>query len=263
MAKAALFVTCLVDLFEPHTGHAAVEVLNRHGWQVEVPGDQTCCGQFAYNAGHLQEARAMAQHFVEVFESSDADALIGLSGSCTAMVIHEYPDLFRRAGQSRGESSEDSEAWALRAQAVGERLVEFGEWLHHEESLPLPAVKPETVAVHHGCHMRRILGSTEETDNVLRSYGAQLAEYPDAEQCCGFGGTYSMTEPVVSTKLADAKRTALSQAKAAGASCLVSGDWGCLLHLSGRMQHEGDSWPVLHVAEWINRREKMSAKKGE
>ncbi|AUW93871.1 hypothetical protein BXT84_07870 [Sulfobacillus thermotolerans] len=264
MPQAAIFVTCLVDLFKPQTGYAAAEVMERHGWEVEVPISQTCCGQFAYNAGHFAEAIKLAQHFIEVFESANASTIVGLSASCTAMVAHEYPELFQREGANMGLASEEVAQWVQRATVMAERLMEFGEWVHGQEALALPAVKPEKVAVHHGCHMRRVLKAMQPTDEALRAYGAELVEYPDETQCCGFGGTYSMIEPTISTQLADAKREALSQAQAAGATSLISGDWGCLLHLSGRMEYEGDRWPVLHVAEWINQREKMSAqKKGE
>ncbi len=263
MAKASLFVTCLVDLFEPTTAQSACSVLQRHGWAVAVPSEQTCCGQFAYNAGHWEEAQGMAQHFIDAFESEDADVIVSLSGSCAAMVIHEYPTLLREMGEKQGQSADDTESWILRARVLGHKMLEFGEWLRQEAPLELPGVKPEQVAVHHGCHMRRVLRATQPSDEVLASLGAIATDYPDQDQCCGFGGTYSMNEPVVSTALADAKRTALEQARLAGAQCLVSGDWGCLLHLAGRMEKKKDPWTVRHIAEWVNDREKMSAKKGE
>lgn len=236
--EVRLFVTCLVDAFRPGTGQAAVAVLERRGAQVACPAGQTCCGQFAYNAGYREEAAAMARHWLSVFGGEDTP-IIALSGSCAAMVRHLYPDLLA------GTPDEPQ------ARRVGERVVDLTQWLvgHPGNSVAASAMP---VAVHTGCHMRRLLNARQAPLDVLSQAGARPAELADNDQCCGFGGTYAMAEPEVSTALADAKLARWREQRAEGAEALVGSDWGCLLHLAGRLSRQGEEAPVLHVAEWLD-----------
>ena len=275
MHRAQLFVTCMVDLFRPRVGVGAVRLLERRGVTVEFPERQTCCGQFAYSAGHHREAAAMGRGFVRAFETAkattaaDADVgaaaavpVIALSGSCAAMVTHEMPELLERDALERGWSRTSAERWRRRAEALAGRVVELSAWLDREQARTAgaeTATPPEadggahpSVACHTGCHMRRLLGVTEAPLNVLRAAGAAPHELPDADQCCGFGGTFALGEPELSAAMADAKLEALAALRREGAACLVSADLGCLLQLEGRLHRQGDAYPVLHLAELVD-----------
>lgn len=248
MESVALFVTCLADMFRPQAAQAAVRVLERQGDRVVFPADQTCCGQFTFNAGYHREASQMARHFVETFETTSGP-IVGLAGSCVAMVVHEYPRLLR-ANSLDGDG--DPEEWPERAERVAARTVEWSQWLAKDATGPIPGDGPPFM--HHlGCHMRRLLQATDTPERVCAARGVQLVEPEEADQCCGFGGTYSMTEPAVSTALADAKWEAIRQgADRTGALALTGADLGCLLHLAGRQNHQGGTYPVLHLAEVVD-----------
>lgn len=249
METVRLFATCLVDAFRPEVGRAAVSVIEQRGVAVQFPSEQTCCGQFVFNAGYRSQAARLARHFVRVFERDDTP-IVALSGSCAAMVRHEYPQLL--ADETSGE---DAASWVAAARSVGEHVWELSQWVSAHEGPGDPAVPSQCVALHQGCHMRRVLGETAEPAALLQRHGIETRELADADQCCGFGGTYSLTEPAVSTALADAKIAALQEACRQGASGLVSADLGCLLHLEGRMRRLGQSLPVYHVAEVLNARD--------
>ncbi len=275
--RVRLFVTCMVDLFRPRVGIAAVRLLERRGLAVEFPTAQTCCGQFAFNAGHHKEAAAMGRQLVRAFEQAtpgDAAAVadvpvIALSGSCAAMVSHELPDLLERDALDRGAARATAQRWRRRAESLARRVVELSVWLERDvarvnsnpaEGSTAPTatqpgpdtVGPVPVAWHTGCHMRRLLQVTEPPIHVLEAAGAAGHELPDADQCCGFGGTFALSEPELSAAMADTKLQALATPRADGAACLVSADLGCLLQLGGRLQRAGDTYPVLHVAELVD-----------
>ncbi|WP_242823937.1 (Fe-S)-binding protein [Sulfobacillus thermosulfidooxidans] len=208
MKRVQLFVTCLADLMHPQAAIAAVHVLERRHVSVEFPEYQTCCGQFSYNAGYHHEAAILAKHFLTVFEASshgESPDIVSLSGSCAAMVIQTYPQLLYEDALAQGESEDVAEHWKQRAVQLGERLHEWSMWLN-QHCPSEPATTPKIpVAYHLGCHMRRLLPGAQDAAHMLGHYGIEALEPDDAEQCCGFGGTYSVTEPVISTTLADEK----------------------------------------------------------
>ncbi len=250
-----LFATCLIDLFRPQAAIAAVEVMERRGSTVEFPAAQTCCGQFSYNAGYHREAADLARHWIAVFEAAlnndSHGRIVALSGSCAAMIIKEYPLLLYRDALDRGDSAVEAKRWQERAERVGEQVIEFTEWLAQEKAANLPASLGIGVVYHNGCHMRRMLGITTGPETVLQDYGFSVVPIEDADQCCGFGGTYSMTEWRVSTAVADQKLQALGKAREMGAQCLTSADFGCLGHLGGRLSRRRDPFPVVYIAELI------------
>ncbi|MCY0863390.1 MAG: (Fe-S)-binding protein [Sulfobacillus sp.] len=244
-----LCVTCLVDLFRPQAGQAALRVLERHGARVRFPADQTCCGQFSYNAGYRREAAALARHFIEVFERAP-EPVVMLSGSCAAMVIHEYPDLVAEDAAERGESVD---TWRTRAEAIGRRVVEFSQWLKTHPHPDPEAADPRAAVVHHvGCHMRRLLKDTRSSRDALMAAHITPKEPDTADDCCGFGGTSSITEPVVAAALADAKWASFEPFLAAGASGVTGADLGCLFHLAGRRDFLGRPAPVWYLAEVVD-----------
>lgn len=257
VARVQLFVTCLADMVRPQAAIAAVRAMERRGVNVEFPSNQTCCGQFSYNAGYQHEAAILARHFLEVFETGETShaetEIVSLSGSCAAMVIHSYPQLLFDDAMEQGEPLSVAEDWKRRAQAVGTRIREWGTWMGktfgsaQEKGHHLP------VAYHLGCHMRRLLPPSGELTNMLKAQGILAREPDDADQCCGFGGTYSFTEPAISTALADDKLKNIDKlVHDQGAVCLTSADLGCLLHLAGRQRRQGSPFPACHISELVD-----------
>lgn len=259
METVSLFVTCLVDMFRPEAGKAAVRVLERRGCQVNFPSGQTCCGQFSYNTGYQHEAALLARHWIEVFESTKGP-VVALSGSCAAMAVRTYPDLVHDDAIAQGGTTTEAEAWRRRAMAVSDRVWELTQWLLHVAGEHLEEggeAEPSVPMLYHlGCHMRRVLRATTEAQAVMAQSGIQLMEPDDEDQCCGFGGTYSLVEPKVSTALADAKWDRLyDKARETGAWALTSADLGCLLHLQGRASRLGGKLSSLYLAEILDLRD--------
>lgn len=238
--KVALFVTCLADLFYPEVGKSVVQVLESQGIEVEVPLKQTCCGQPAYNSGYPQGARMAAKHFIETFEPllRETEVYIVLpSGSCAAMIRETYPKLLA-----------DDPDFYTRAVAIGERVYEFSEFLVHILGVErICATYPAKATYHHSCHMSRGLGLREEPLEVLRCVeGLELIPLANAEDCCGFGGTFAVKMAEISTAMGAEK---LQHVRETGAELLIASDLGCLMHLSGYARREGRPIPVKHVAQ--------------
>jgi L-lactate dehydrogenase complex protein LldE len=242
--RAALFVTCLADLFHPQIAEDAVRVLWRLGVEVDVPAAQTCCGQPPYNSGYRRDAAALARHFLDVF--ADAPYIVTPSGSCAAMVRKEYPHLFA-----------DDAARREQAQAIAARTYEFSEFLVRVLGVEdVGAHWPETVTYHDACHLCRGLGIRAEPRRLLRAVrGLTLVEMERPDWCCGFGGTFSLRMPTISTAILAQK---IAHAQASGAHALVTSDAGCILHIAGRLhrvqqEQERGAMPVLYIAQVLAR----------
>jgi L-lactate dehydrogenase complex protein LldE len=237
--RVALFVSCLVDQLRPSAGVAAARVLARAGCRVEFDPRQTCCGQPAYNAGHLPEATAVARRFLEIYER--AEAVVVPSGSCTAMVKH-LERLFP-AGTSEHE----------RARAVASRTHELAAFLVRVLGREdLGARFEGRLAWHDACHGLRDLGLAEEPRRLIaRVRGAELVPWADASACCGFGGTFSVGYPELSTAILDRKIDGLA---ALGVDAVVSGDASCLMQLGGRLARRRIPVRTLHLAELLEAR---------
>lgn len=239
--RVGLFVTCLVDTFRPTVGFAAVELLERAGCTVEVPAAQTCCGQPALNSGDYAHVRDMARRTIALFE--EFDYVVAPSGSCMRTLRHDYPDIL----------AHDPE-WAPRAHALAERCHEITSFLVDVMGgVEIDAnVPPCTVTYHDTCSGLRGLGVRNQPRHLLaKLHNVTLCEMKDTEVCCGFGGTFCVKYPEISTKIAGDK---IANIKATGASTLVGGDLGCLLHLSGRLKREGVDIKVCHVTELLTGR---------
>jgi L-lactate dehydrogenase complex protein LldE len=232
--RVSLFVTCLVDQLRPEVGLATARVLERAGCEVEFDARQTCCSQPAFNAGFRADAARVARHFVEVFER--ADAIVVPSGSCTAMV-------HRLAGLLAGDAR-----WGERAERVAARTHELTAFLVRELGVTeLGARWSGRVAWHDACHGLRELGLREEPRALLRAVrGVELVEMQGAEACCGFGGTFSVSFPELSTAILDHKLRKLS---AAQVDAVASLDASCLMQLGGRLARTGSRVRALHLAE--------------
>jgi len=231
-----LFVTCLIDSFFPNIGEAMVRVLNRAGVRVEFPSSQTCCGQPAFNAGLRRDARPLAEHTIRVFEKTTGAVIIP-SGSCGAMVRHGYLELFK-----------DEPAWLRRAEALAQRSYEFTEYLVDIRGVTdLGACWPGRLTYHPSCHLLRSLGVDRQPRTLLAAVkGAEVIDLPAADECCGFGGVFSVEHPELSAEFLKRKITNL---ETTGSPTLVVADTGCLMHIQGGLKRQGRNQRVVHIAE--------------
>jgi len=238
----ALFVPCYVDLINPEVGVSVVRILRKLGVEVVYPEGQTCCGQPAFNSGFFNEARNLASRFLDVFEGERWDYVVCPSGSCTTMVSHYYPFLMHDMPDERE-----------RSETLGPRVREFSDFLVNVLGVKDLGARYAGKAVFHtGCHQRRELGVLEEPRELLRNVeGLELVEWENEELCCGFGGTFSVKMPDVSTAMADEKVKALEKS---GADALISCDSSCLMHLGGRLKRTGHGTRVLHLAQVLDSR---------
>ena len=227
-------ITCLGDALYPRVGVAAVQVLRDLGVAVDFPAGQTCCGQPAYNSGFRDSARSTARAFLRAFAGSEN--VVSISGSCAAMVRDGFPDLFA------GEAEEaDAKALAARTYEFSEFLVDV---LGVEE---LPVARRGTATLHHSCHARRLLGVVEQPERLLGMIaGLEYVPLPGAEQCCGFGGTFAVKMPHISTAMVDEK---VDHILATGAELVVGLDASCLMNIEGRLRRRGSRLEVRHLAE--------------
>lgn len=235
-----LFVTCIIDTLYPEVGEAVVRVLQRAGVSVKFPDDQTCCGQPAFNAGMRSEARKMAEHTIQVFEGNPGDIVIP-SGSCAGMVKHGYQELFA-----------DDPAWLKRAQNMADRTYELTQYLVDVLGIDdLKSVFNEKIAYHPSCHLLRDVGIDEQPQLLLANVqGAELVALPNQNECCGFGGLFSIEHPEISKEMLDRK---IENFLSSGASVLVSCDAGCVAHISGGLHRRKLHQKVLHIAEILDK----------
>jgi L-lactate dehydrogenase complex protein LldE len=235
--RIALFVTCLADTLFPEAGKATVRLLERLGHEVVFPAGQTCCGQMHVNTGYITDALPLVRRYVEVF--SGFEAVVVPSGSCTGSVRHQHAMVARHCGD---------EALAARAEAVAARTWELSQLLTDVLGVEdVGACYPHRVTYHPTCHSLRLLGVGDRPLRLLRRVrGLTLCELPDAEVCCGFGGTFALKNPDVSAAmLADKMRTVL----ASGAEVCTAGDASCLMHIGGGLARLRAGTRTVHLAE--------------
>lgn len=234
-----LFITCIMDTLYPQTGEAVVRVLERVGLHVSFPSGQTCCGQPAFNAGMRAQAREMATHTIQVFEPDPAPVVIP-SGSCCGMIRHSYPELF--AGDP---------VWLPRAQALAARTYEFTEFLVDVLGVTdLGARYPGRLTYHSSCHLLRDLGVRRQPRQLLENIReAELVELPEGEDCCGFGGVFSVEHPEISAAMLERK---IHNIEASGAPVVVACDSGCVTNINGGLHRRGKPQRVVHIAEILD-----------
>ncbi len=234
MVTVQLYVTCLVDGFAPQVGEAAVALLERAGCRVEFPMEQTCCGQPAFNAGFTDQARRMAAHNVKVLAATEGPIVVP-SGSCADMLTHHVPHLL--AG--------DADAAAV-AGRVRELSVFLVDGLSVEDTGPSGCERCR-VAYHPSCHGMRNLGIADQPRRLLDAH-MELVELSDSEQCCGFGGLFSVELPEVSGAMLNAKLDAIERAEV---DVVTATDVGCLLHMAGGAHRRGMTTEFRHWAELL------------
>lgn len=235
--RVALFITCLVDGLFPEVGKATVALLERLGHSVDVPMGQTCCGQMHLNTGYTREARPMVRAFADAFEGYDA--IVAPSGSCAGSVRHQHPSVARRTGD---------DALAERVGRVAARTYELSELLVDVlEVTDVGARYPHRVTYHPTCHSLRLLRVGDRPLRLLRSVrGIDLVDLPDADQCCGFGGTFALKNADVSTAMLADKMTGIL---GTGAEIVTAGDSSCLMHIGGGLSRLRSGVRAVHFAE--------------
>jgi L-lactate dehydrogenase complex protein LldE len=226
--RASIFISCLNDTLFPDVGRATVEVLERLGVGVDFPEEQTCCGQMHFNTGYRQPAADLARRFAEVF--ADCEEIVTPSASCAAMVRHHYAELDETAA------------------ATAARVYELSEFLVDRLGVrDVGARFPHRVAFHPTCHSTRMLGVGDRPRHLLRGVdGIELVEIPQADECCGFGGTFSVKNPETSTAMMIDKVRAVLDT---GAEVLTAADTSCLMHIGGGLSRNRAGVRTMHLAE--------------
>ncbi len=234
--SVCFFGTCLVDLFYPEAGLAGIQLLEREGIEVIFPQDQTCCGQPAFNSGYHDEALEVARHQLDCFGKNIP--IVVPSASCAGMMRNHYPELF--AGRS-----DDS-----RARDLAERTYELTEFLVNVLDVTLKDIgEPVRVTLHTSCSAWREMGVAGESKQLLAQLSnVELVELEREKECCGFGGTFAVKHPEISAAMVNDKTADIC---ATGAERVLGGDCGCLMNITGALEHQGKNIPGQHIANFL------------
>ena len=238
--RVALFVTCLVNVMRPAIAESTRELLLAAGCEVFVPLDQTCCGQPAFNSGDEADGRAMARHQIAALEGFDY--VVVPSGSCAGTIRHTWPETF--AGDA---------AWAGRSRALAAKTHEITSFLVDVMGFrPEPSRFSAIATYHDTCSGLRELGVHDQPRDLLESVeGLRLVPLPDANVCCGFGGTFCVKYPAISNAVVDEKARAI---EGTGAEILLGGDLGCLMNMAGKLGRRGSGVRAFHTVEALTGR---------
>jgi len=233
--RVGLFVTCLVDMMRPSVGFASLKLLERAGCKVVVPQTQTCCGQPAWNSGDRATTRALAEKLLTEFER--CEYVVAPSGSCAGMIRHHYRGLI-----------DDDPLLADRLEALSAKTYELTDFLVTVCKLDsVPGRFEGTLTYHDACSGLREMGVKQQPRQLLKKIdGLKIKEMPGCEECCGFGGAFSVKFGDISAKIAERKCEAI---KDTGADAVVLGDLGCMLNIEGKLTRMNERVRVLHVAE--------------
>lgn len=232
--RVSLFIPCFIDSLYPHVGMAIVQVLERLGHTIDYPEGQTCCGQPPFNSGYWDEARSVASRQLKVF--ADSEVVVSASGSCGAMFRKFYPELFH------GHAEEAA------AKALSAKTYEFSEFLVDKLGVRDVGARLDGRATFHdGCHGMRELGIKTAPRELLREVrGLELVEMGEGEACCGFGGTFAVKFPQISTAMAEVKCGSILETKA---EYVISNDSSCLMQIQGWLDRNVGTVKCLHLAE--------------
>jgi L-lactate dehydrogenase complex protein LldE len=234
--KVSLLVTCLGDALFPDVGVATVRLLRRLGVTVDFPAAQTCCGQPHFNSGYHDDARELARHLIRTF--ADSPCVVAPSGSCAAMVKLEYPELFH-----------DDPNWRHRAEELARRTHELSSFLVNVLGVEDVGCRYEgRVTYHMACHLRG-LGIKSEPEQLLRRVrGLEYVPLERADECCGFGGSFSVRYPGISGAMVQDKAAFIEKANV---GTVVATDAGCLMNIAGCLRRRTSTVRVLHLAELL------------
>jgi L-lactate dehydrogenase complex protein LldE len=249
--RISLFITCFNDTLFPAAGRATVELLERLGHIVEFRPEQTCCGQMHFNTGYQREAIPLVRRFVRVFH--DAEVVVAPSASCVGMVRDLYPMAAELAGDP---------ALAREVRILQLRVFELTEFLIHKLHVEdVGAYFPHRVTYHPTCHSLRILHVGDAPLRLLRAVrGIDLAPLPDAEQCCGFGGTFAVKNADTSMAMLGDKLRAVRETRA---EYCVAADTSCLMHIGGALHRQRAGVHTMHIAEVLAQTEMSGVRSQE
>lgn len=237
--KVSLFATCLVDMFQSNVGKSTVELLERLGCQVDFPKGQTCCGQPAYNSGYVAASKETMKNTIRAFEQSEV--VVCPSGSC-AYMLKEYVHIF-----------EAEPIWQARAQQLADKTYELTQFIVDVLGIQNVGAKLSGTATYHpSCHMTRLLKVQDAPMTLLQNIeGLEVIELPLKENCCGFGGTFSVKMGKISEQMVDEKVASVQQT---GVHYLIGADAGCLMNIGGRIERQHIEVKTMHIAEVLNSR---------
>ncbi|MCG8639825.1 MAG: (Fe-S)-binding protein [Desulfobacterales bacterium] len=232
-----LFIQCLVDAMYPQVGQSLVQLFEKLDIPVNIPFDQTCCGQPAFNTGYRNGAKTAAKHFIDVFE--DSGPIVCPSGSCVDMVRHQYPALFT-----------EGSAWHKRAKQIGTRVFELTEYLVDIlEITDVGASFNKRVTYHDSCHLLRNLGVAAQPRELIRHIrDVQFVEMETSEKCCGFGGTFAVKYADISSAILEEK---VDHIIAADVDVVVGCDISCLMNIQGMLNRRNSSVQTMHIARLL------------
>jgi len=233
----SLFIQCLVDAMYPNVGVAMLNIFRRLDIPVDCPTQQTCCGQPAFTSGYRRQATVAARRFIEIFENKEV--IVCPSGSCAAMVRHHYPQLF-----------ENEPDWQRRAETVAAKTYELTQYLVDVLGIDdLGARYSGKLTIHDSCNALRALGIREQPRRLIaRIADVELVEMNESERCCGFGGSFAVKYPEISTAMAQDK---VNDILATGAAAVVGVDIGCLMNIQGLLSRKKSPVKILHIAELL------------
>lgn len=234
-----LFVTCLVNMIRPSVGFAALDLLERAGCRVRIPDGQTCCGLPGYNAGDLKGTRRLAKRVIRMFEPYDY--IVVPSGSCAAMIARSYHE----------HVFEGDPSWRRRAEILGGKTFELTSFLFDvmgfSQRGPSSDQEPVKATYHDSCSCLRRLGVRSQPRELLKAISrVELTEMEKGDECCGFGGSFSLKMPEIASRMAQQK---IERVVETGADTVLGADLGCLMHLASHIRQRGLSLKVRHVAE--------------
>jgi len=234
--KVYYFGTCLADMLYPEAGLAGIRLIQQQGVRVIFPSRQTCCGQPAYNSGFPDEARAVARQQIELFHKEYP--IVVPSGSCAGMMRHHYPRLF------------ENDRAIEQVKNFSARIFELSEFLVHALHVKLEdRGEPIKVTWHSSCHAMREMKVTEDSKALIRQLkNVELVDLEHEYECCGFGGTFAVKQPELSSVMVNDKVDYIRQT---GAVRVLTGDCGCLMNISGAMNYRNIPITGQHLAEFI------------
>jgi L-lactate dehydrogenase complex protein LldE len=244
--RVALFATCLVDALFPDAGKATVQILERLGQSVEFPLEQTCCGQMHANSGYFEPN--LVRRYVDTFEPYDA--IVAPSASCVGAIRHQHTMIARDAGDH---------TLAARAEQTARKTYELSQFLidvmHTED---VGAYFPHRVTYHPTCHSLRMLHVGDRPTRLLENVkGIDLVDLPRNDECCGFGGTFSIKNPDVSAAMLADKMESVIESRA---EVLCAGDRSCLMHIGGGLERIRAGVRTMHLAEILASTERETKK---
>ncbi len=236
--KVTVFSTCLIDLMFPHVGKDMIAVLERLGCETTVPKNQICCGQPTYNSGYVKESFKTLRNEIDALDGSDY--VVGPAGSCCGM-LKEYPKFF--------EGVDDE--YYQKAVNLANRTYEFSQFLYRVLHVTdVGATLKGKATYHRSCHMTRILGERESPFILLDHVkDLEMVPLPHIENCCGFGGTFSVKMPEISEMMVTEK---MNDVISTDAEILISADMGCLMNIGGKFNRDGKKIKIMHIAEVLN-----------